>query len=357
MEIHVKAFLNSLLLSILIIPLCSIAGTPPVIPTEDIQFDWVQFDSDEILKGEIISIYDETLEFDSEELGIISLDMGDVKILRSTRAMTVGIRKQKPITGQVFINDNSVTVGGIRFPRADLLTIVSLRENEFDNWGTKINFGLNTRTGNRESTDFTTVAKVGRRTAKSRFVVDYLGNYSSNGDTSLSNNHRTNLGFDIFISKRFFIRPLFAEYLRDPFKNINHKVTAGFGIGYDILDAYGITWNVNGGPAYILNTYESVQNDREEEVETAAGVLATEYDWDITANIEFYGSYRLQYTGETYESYNHHAVNGLSFEFTDLLNLDFQIVWDKIVDPEPDDEGNQPKEDDYQFIMSVGVDF
>ncbi len=39
--------------------------------------------SDEWLKGDIVSMYDEKLEFESDEFGIVTLDWGDVSELRS----------------------------------------------------------------------------------------------------------------------------------------------------------------------------------------------------------------------------------------------------------------------------------
>ena len=37
-------------------------------------FDWVQLTSDEWLKGELVSLYEGTLEFDSDHLGVLEID-------------------------------------------------------------------------------------------------------------------------------------------------------------------------------------------------------------------------------------------------------------------------------------------
>ena len=49
----------------------------PAMPTE---YDWVQLSSGEWLKGELISMYREELEFDSDELGLLVLDWDDVVV-------------------------------------------------------------------------------------------------------------------------------------------------------------------------------------------------------------------------------------------------------------------------------------
>lgn len=48
-------------------------------PPEDKKFDWIQLNSGEWLKGKIKVMYNYTLEFDSDELDLLELDMDDVK--------------------------------------------------------------------------------------------------------------------------------------------------------------------------------------------------------------------------------------------------------------------------------------
>jgi len=47
------------------------------------EFDWVRLSSDEWLKGDIVSMYDETLEFESDELDTQTIDLDDIAELRS----------------------------------------------------------------------------------------------------------------------------------------------------------------------------------------------------------------------------------------------------------------------------------
>ena len=50
---------------------------------QDTKFDWLQFTSLELLKGEIKNLYDDKLEFESDELDTILIDWEDVKVLQS----------------------------------------------------------------------------------------------------------------------------------------------------------------------------------------------------------------------------------------------------------------------------------
>lgn len=52
-------------------------------------FDWVKLTSDEWLKGDIVSMYDEKLEFDSDELDMQTIDWDDVAELRSKQWQSI----------------------------------------------------------------------------------------------------------------------------------------------------------------------------------------------------------------------------------------------------------------------------
>ena len=62
-------------------------------PPADDKFDWIQLESDEWLKGEIIALYNFILEFDSDELGVLKFDWDDVRQLRSAGAHQPASRK------------------------------------------------------------------------------------------------------------------------------------------------------------------------------------------------------------------------------------------------------------------------
>jgi len=60
----------------------------PTPPRPD-KFDWIQLTSGEWLKGEFIALYDDALEFDSEELEELTLDWEDVRVIRTARVVQV----------------------------------------------------------------------------------------------------------------------------------------------------------------------------------------------------------------------------------------------------------------------------
>ena len=112
--------------------------TPPM-PEK---FDWIQLTSDEWLKGEIIAMYDDKLEFDSDELDLLEFDWEDVKQVRSAQTMHIGFLHDLTATGKLFVDGDTVRVIGAdeeQFDRSELLTITAgepkeiMRRSPFSN--------------------------------------------------------------------------------------------------------------------------------------------------------------------------------------------------------------------------------
>jgi hypothetical protein len=176
-------------------------------------------------------------------------------------------------------------------------------------------------------------------------------------DSQTVNNHRLNLLYDVYTERGYFWRPLFLEYYHDPFQNIAHRATIGFGAGYHLLDKPGITWNVSGGPAYRVIRYDSVQVGEEEEADTPALVAGTFFDTALTNTVDFRTLYNFSIVNRESGTYTHHARATFSIELTSIVDLDVALVWDRTRDPQPKADGSVPDQDDIQWLLTLGIEF
>lgn len=330
-------------------------------PTEE--FDWVKMTSGEWLKGEMKVLYSGTLEFDSDEFDLQKLDWDDVADLygHGTKRLSfdtseglIHVDGVITVTGDKVIVENAE--GTKEYKRSDLISITPGARTEWDNWSAKISLGLNFSSGNTEQTDYTSKMDIRRRTPENRLVFEYLGNYSKSGDAEIANNHRGNTYFDLFAAKEYFWRPIFAEYYRDPFQNLDNRTTIGVGAGYHIIDTPKTTWDVSGGPAYRWTQYVSVQPPDEREVTTPALVASTVYDTKLTDNLDFNGQYAFSIVNEESGTYTHHAIATFEIELTEILDFDVSFVWDRTENPQTRADGTTPKQDDFQLLLTLGVD-
>jgi hypothetical protein len=62
---------------------------PMNIPKIPVKFDWVLLKKGELLGGELFAMYQDRVEFDSDEVGVVSIKMKDILQIRTKTVMSV----------------------------------------------------------------------------------------------------------------------------------------------------------------------------------------------------------------------------------------------------------------------------
>jgi len=332
--------------------------TPP--PPMPDKYDWVQLTSGEWLKGEIKVMYQDSLEFDSDKLKLLKLDMADVKTIRSGQVVSVRINGGQVATGKMLLEDGQVKVLGQTpqsFPREAILSVAAGVPKEQNYWSASVSVGGNLSSGNNKRTDVSVIATAERRTVESRVGLAYLGNYSVANGVQSANNHRASAVWDWFVSDKLFLRPVFGEYYSDPFQNIADQITVGTALGYELIRTPKTTWSVFAGPAYQYTRYDDVPAGDPTSRSTPALSAGTNFETEITSKVDFSYNYRFQLTSQAAGRYNHHMIGAFSFDLTDSLDLNLSLVWDRIADPATTADGSIPRPNDYQLIFGIGYQF
>ena len=322
--------------------------------------DWLRLKSGEWLRGEINVLRSESLEFDSNELDVLKIDWDDVTELRTTRQMTVGLTGRRAITGTLLVKGDQLVVGGetvMRYHRDELLSIIPGTPSELNYWSGKLSLGSTVRRGNTNQTDGNGDLRILRRSPDSRIELKFNGAYTRVSDVETSSYQRLDGKWDIFLSREFYVTPLFFEGFRDPFQNVELRFTPGAGAGYHLADRGGLTWDVDGGLGYQLLRYDSVEPGESKEQTSAAVMFGTTLDTDLTKRIEFEFTYSAQLAFNDAIGTNQHARGTLSVDLTGHLDLDLSLIWDSIGAPVADADGVIPQNDDYRFQVGLGWDF
>ncbi|UCB54164.1 MAG: DUF481 domain-containing protein [Thiotrichales bacterium] len=324
-------------------------------------FDWVQLVSGEWLKGEIKGLYKDTLEFDSDKLDLLNLDWEDVRYVETHIPGSANIEGVGTVYGFFEINQNKIIVtngdAAREYDRSRLVSFITGGEEEMDFWSAKLTLGLIVRSGNTDQVDYNAKLNVKRQTPRTRFNLDYVGNISNTQDIETINNHRITANADRFKTRRFFYRPIFGEYYRDPFLNIDSRVTIGTGLGYTIIDTSRTEWNVTGGPAYQATQFVSVEAGENEEETTPALVLATDYDLEVTKKIDFIYSYAITWVDNASGGYTHHMVTTFESEITGSFDFDISFIWDHIAKPTAAADGVVPLSDDFRTTVGITYEY
>lgn len=340
-------------------------------PPVDEKYDWIQLASGEWLKGDFKVLYDGVVEFDSDELNLLEFDLADVKELRTKDPQVIRIEtgwrsKDKSedrgvltiLEGKVLLTDGDQQR---TYSRKELVSIAPGVERERDFWSGSVSLGVTARGGNTETVDATTMIDIKRRTASSRFLADYLANFSKAGETETADNQRVTSTYDWFLTTRLFWRVAGVQYYRDPFSNIDNQYSIGTGIGYDLIMGPKVEWDMSTGLGYQRQDFVSVVAPEDPTVETPFFSASTVFDWEVNRRVDFLAEYSFRVLNEVSGTYTHHALAKVSTEFIGDFDFDVSVIWDHIQTPQAKDDGtvdgSVPEKNDYQLVVSLAYDF
>jgi hypothetical protein len=367
--VFVKLFFASFMVAIFTASHAEDTVTAWVKPTPIFKqdYDWVKLTSDEWLKGDIISMYDQKLEFDSDELDIQIIDLDDVAELRSKNWQSIRMYDGTIAEGYLVIKEGNILLvkDGVstQFSVSELLSIASSGENERDLWDGYVNLGANLRSGNTVQLDYSFMAGVQRRSASSRFKADFTADYSRYEDqdteesTVTADSQRLTASYDWFFSPKIYFRAADFEYKADKFLNLDYRINYGVALGYHIIDSSRTSWDINAGPSYQKSKFIDVQ-ESENKSESSFGLsLGTDFTYELTGDIDFDASYNIQMVDEASGEFIHHLETGLAIEIANDFDLDLTFYADRTEKPKADSDGNIPDNNDFRLVVSLGYNF
>ena len=336
-------------------------------PPEDDRFDWIQLESNEWLKGEIIALYNFVLEFDSDKLGVLKIDWDDVRRLRSAEHISMQV-ENRDVSQEPFVDIGKLVIDENRgylirngkttlYVRQRIISIAEAADNELGLWTGDISVGANINAGNSELIDTVIGFSAIRRSADTRFSLDYSGNFSRVGDIETVNNHRLKSDFDVYQNANLFWRVYNAEYYRDTFKNIDWQFSLGTSFGYKLIRKSKTDWEITGGIGDLRTRYVSVEAGEAIDNTSPFITMGTIFDTELTNWMDFLVNYSFQLVEEESGHYIHYFITTLSTEFIGDWELDVSLVWERVKKPRPDEFGNVPEKDDYQLKFGVSYKF
>ena len=332
---------------------------PPV--PDATEHDWIRLVSGEWLKGDIDRMRSDTLTFDSDELDLLDFDWDDVVELRSPRIYTYVFEGRVVAVGTALVRDGVVAVRSgeevRRFDREDLVSIVTGAERERDYWDGKVSLGVTIRSGNTDQQDFGGVGFIRRAGPFARFRIDYNGAISVVQTEQTTNNHRLTGKFDVFLSKRFYVTPLYVDAFSDRFQNIELRLTPSARLGYSVVDRRKLDWDVELGAGVQYTRFVSISATGDRETTVGAAVVGSRLEWDLTDRFELDANYNLTLGVPEIERSSQNFQGIFSFELTSILDLDVTFNWDWVADPVQGADGEIPENSDFRLAVGLGIDF
>ena len=111
------------------------------------------------------------------------------------------------------------------------------------------------------------------------------------------------------------------------------------------------------GPSYQLTVFDAVAEGEDENETSAVAVVGSEFELEVTSDIDFEVDYQIRFANERSGSMIHHLRTAFEIELVDDLDLDLTLYVDRTETPQENIEGEIPEKNDYQFVVSLGYEF
>lgn len=362
--------MNKLLLSLSLISFFIVAdeneadkywSAPP--PVFSQQYDWLKLNSGEWFKGEITSMYDDELEFESDEFNSLIFDWQDVEELRSRFDQRIRFESGEVKQGFLIVKDNHLIVISNgkeeHYPLSELLSITSAADERKELWDGKIALGIDVKQGNVDQFDYSASGKLQRRTPFTRLNADFNYSYSKSIqesiDTVITDTGRFNAYLDWFYSSKVFFRLAEYEFFKDLQQNIRYKNTIGMSVGYHLIDNKKLGWEVTVGPSFQQTRYYEAALESEQN--SAVVTFGTLFDYEITRRIDFILDYQLQLVEENSGKRNSALKTALEFELNNDFDFDISFFLDRIAEPVGRPDEDTPDPNDYRLVLAIAYRF
>lgn len=321
-------------------------------------YDWLELSSHEWLKGEFRSMYERVYEFDSDEMGLLTFDAHKVLQVKTHNKKCLNLENVATVCGYLWIKPDSIILIGENsgeFKRSQVVAIAGAVDKERDYWSGKVTLGLNSSRGNTIQDDVTSTLLMQRRTSDDRFIVNARSNYTVVSDVVSTNNHRLDMQYDRFVTRKLFWQPAVFGFYIDPFKNIALQSSYSIGLGYIFHKRKDLESRFTVGPGVTRIKY--VSSIDEGVVYSPLLSLSYLFDADITSRSEFILDVKVTWLHENAGGYASNFKSGLENEIFKDFDLDVMFYWDRIGTPQQASDGTIPERDDYRLVVSLGYEF
>lgn len=339
------------------------APPPPADPTPEPMtgpWDWVRMVSGEWLRGEITSMRDGTLVFDSEKFGDLTVDWADVVEVYSPNPNRFVHGVDRAIEGRVHLVGEEVVLvtdqGEVRMPRSELSAILPGELREASRWSGHLGVGFNGTWGASQQTTFNTNAWLMREAARNRARLDYTASWGKAADTVNVNNMWGTGRFDLYVSRVFFLTPVVGEVGYNRFLNLGLRAIVGAGAGVHAIDIPKLEWDLSAGGSYLYTRYASVVAPASDVQNDGAVLLGTSLHWDVYTDIDLDLRHTSLLVPTSFGTSQFDTKLTFSMKLWGHLDFDLTFRHTRIRQPETRADGTVPDKDQFQLIVGLGLD-
>ncbi len=212
--------------------------------------------------GDVISMIDGELLLQNEYAGEITLPWSAVSELLSDEPLRI----QLPDETMLSSSAEAATAGRISLPdvvdsskqRLQLVEIVAINPPVIDprayQWRGKANVGLNSTSGNSDTTRFHVDGEATAENDLNRYIAGVDFNRGSDNDATTVDNWTAYGSYDRFISEKLFWNNTIS-FKQNGLQELDLRSAIGSGLGYQFFDAEDLRLSTTAGLSYVREDF------------------------------------------------------------------------------------------------------
>jgi hypothetical protein len=322
--------------------------------------DWIGTTSGEWVRGNIDSMREDNMEFDSDEFGALDINMREVAEVHAASLNTYVFDDRSALLGPAMITTTQIAVqtetGIVVRPRSELSRIIEGGARELDNWSFDLDLGLGLNRGNSNQLDFNMRVDF---TREDRRTLSELGYFLNLGYADRALNvarHVVSFRNRVWLSRLWFVEPIVGQLLSDRFQDIRFRAqpAATGGIRFLHVPSKAL-WDLAVGFGYQYNRLLDPDLGVENPANDGLTRFETRARFDFTPDIYLTLMWVTNLTFTTLGNTNHTGFAELFFEVTNILSLQASFLYLRTEEPRQRANGTFPVKNDYFFTLGVSL--
>jgi hypothetical protein len=230
--------------------------------------DQVSLKNGDRVTGKILKKEGDKLALKSDVFGSVNIPWTEITRLISDEALTVALADGRSVQGKIDIRDGQIEIAALSGTESVAIVKVSAIRNAGEQkayekmqhpsllslWTGFADVGLSLARGNSTSNTITTSLKASRETRTNRTSLYFTQIYSkgrlaTGAIAATADAIRGGWSYNRNFSQRLFVNT-FNDYEYDAFQNLDLRLVAGTGLGYQAIKNNRTHINLSGGASY-----------------------------------------------------------------------------------------------------------
>jgi putative salt-induced outer membrane protein YdiY len=321
--------------------------------------DKVTLSNGDVISGKLGTMAEGKLTIKSPVLGDVVVPFEQVATIATQGPVEIvtksGERVKRRIVG-IDLGKLQLAAGEEGGPASPTITLDQVNqlnppEHKPPTWTGSLTINASVADGNTDSRTAGLSLEAVQRRENDRISFDAAWDYGEDKVAGVwqLNQRRTGAGikYDYFLSKRLYALAT-TRVLGDTMADLDLRLTAGVGLGYQLVETETLKVTIEGGPSYFREDYRSATPTQD----YLAARAAYKVNWALTDTTRIIHGVEAYPSLERHDDIYFNMNTKLQLDFTKSMFAQLEWVWDYDNTPSPGLDRN-----DNRYIFSVGWKF